>query len=87
MQSYTFHLFSVVESLEKTRELGLHYMEIYPGQKMGKGFGDAAFGYDLTTGEQNRLKGLAKEKGIKIRSFLPILHERSKYITSNILNY
>jgi sugar phosphate isomerase/epimerase len=68
MQSYTFHLFSVTESLDKSRELGLHYIEIYPGQRMGEGFGDAVFGYNLTTGDQNRLKGLAKEKGIKIIS-------------------
>jgi len=87
MQSYIFHLFSVTESLDKSRELGLHYIEICPGQRMGEGFVDAVFGYNLTTEEQNRLKGLAKEKGTKIRSFLPILHERSKYITSNRLNY
>ena len=68
MQSYTFHLFSVVESLDKTKELGLHYIEIYPGQKMGEGFGDAVFGYDLTPEQQNQLKELAKSKNIKIVS-------------------
>ena len=68
MQSYTFHLFSVVESLEKTREAGLHYIEIYPGQKMGDGFGDALFGYDLTTEQQKQLKKLAASKGVKIVS-------------------
>jgi len=39
MQSYTFHLFSAVEALDKTQQLGLKYIEIYPGQKMGEGFG------------------------------------------------
>ena len=68
MQSYTFHLFSVVESLDKTKELGLHYIEIYPGQKMGEGFGDAVFGYDLTSEQQKQLKELAKSKDIKIVS-------------------
>ena len=68
MQSYTFYLFTVMESLDKTKELGLHYIEIYPGQKMGEGFGDAVFGYNLTNEQQNRLKGLAKEKGVKIIS-------------------
>lgn len=68
MQSYTFHLFSVVESLDKTKELGLHYIEIYPGQKMGEGFGDAIFGYDLTSEQQKQLKELAKSKDIKIVS-------------------
>ena len=68
MQSYTFHLFSVVESLEKTQELGMHYIEIYPGQRMGEGFGDATFGYELTEEQQNRIKEIAKSKDIKIIS-------------------
>jgi len=68
MQSYTFHLFSVVESLEKTRELGLHYIEIYPGQKMGEGFGDAVFGYGLTTEQQEQLRELAASREVKIVS-------------------
>lgn len=68
MQSYTFHLFSAVEALEKTQQLGLKYIEIYPGQKMGEGFGDAVFGYDLTQEQQKQLKDLAKSKNIKIVS-------------------
>lgn len=68
MQSYTFHLFSAVEALDKTQQLGLKYIEIYPGQKMGEGFGEAVFGYDLTPEQQKQLKELAKSKGIKIVS-------------------
>ena len=68
MQSYTFHLFSVVEALEKTQELGMHYIEIYPGQKLGEGFGDATFGYNLTSEHQNKIKEIAKSKDIKIVS-------------------
>lgn len=68
MQSYTFHLFSVVEALEKTQELGLHYIEIYPGQKMGEGFGDAKFGYTLTAEQQDKIKEIAKSKDVKIIS-------------------
>ncbi len=68
MQSYTFHLFSVVESLDKTKDLGLNYIEIYPGQKMGEGFGNSVFGYNLTKAEQEQLKKLAKSKNIKIVS-------------------
>lgn len=68
MQSYTFHLFSVVEALDKTQQLGLKYIEIYPGQKMGDDFGDAVFGYDLNKENQQKLKSLAASKGIKIVS-------------------
>ena len=51
MQSYTFHLFSVMESLDKTQNLGIRFIEIYPGQKLGNGFGDDVFGYQLNDGQ------------------------------------
>ena len=35
MQSYSFHLFPLTEALDKTQELGLKYIEIYPGHKLG----------------------------------------------------
>ena len=68
MQSYTFHLFTVAESLDKTEELGIHFIEIYPGQKMGEGFGDLVFGYDLSEKDQERLRVLAASKRVKIIS-------------------
>ena len=68
MQSYTFHLFSVVEALDKTAQLGLQYIEIFPGQRMGGDFGDALFGYHLNEDDQTRLKEIAASKGITIVS-------------------
>ena len=68
MQSYTLHRFTAVEALEKTQQLGLHYIEIYPGQKMGGDFGEALFGYTLSEEDQERLKSLAASKEIKIVS-------------------
>lgn len=68
MQSYTFHLFTVPEALDKTAELGLKYIEIYPGQRMGPEFNDAVFGYNLTLDQQDQLKELAASKNIKIIS-------------------
>ena len=68
MQSYTLHRFTAVEALEKTQQLGLHYIEIYPGQKMGGDFGEALFGYTLSEEDQERLKSLAASKEIRIVS-------------------
>jgi sugar phosphate isomerase/epimerase len=68
IQSYTFHLFTVTESLDKTEELGIRFIEIYPGQRMGDGFGEAVFGYDLSMKDQERLGVLAASKGVKIIS-------------------
>ena len=36
MQTYTFRKFTFAEALEKTRELGIHYVEAYPGQRLSK---------------------------------------------------
>lgn len=68
MQSYTFHPFTVAESLDKTEELGIRFIEIYPGQKMGEGFGDLVFGYDLSMRDQERLRVLAASNRVKIIS-------------------
>ena len=68
IQSYTFHLFTVEEALDKTEELGIGFIEIYPGQKMGRSFGDIILGYDLSMKDQERLGILAASKGVKIIS-------------------
>lgn len=68
IQSYTFHLFSVIEALDKTQELGVRFIEIYPGQRMGEGFGEAVFGYQLSEDQQKKLKEAAAARGITIVS-------------------
>ena len=68
MQSYTFHLFSVMESLDKTKELGLKFIEIYPGQKLGAELGEGTFGYQLSNEQRNKIKQAASERNIKIIS-------------------
>ena len=35
IQSYTFHKFSLMEALDKTQTLGVKYIEVYPGHKLG----------------------------------------------------
>ncbi|MDR2917957.1 MAG: sugar phosphate isomerase/epimerase [Tannerella sp.] len=66
MQSYSFHRFSLVEALDKTQELGLKYIEVYPGHKLGGKWGDQMFGFDLDDQTRKELKELATSKGIKI---------------------
>lgn len=68
MQSYTFHLYTVMESLDKTRELGIRFIEIYPGQKLGNGFGEETFGYGLDEDRIKKLKDAASSRNIKIVS-------------------
>ncbi|NLI99959.1 MAG: sugar phosphate isomerase/epimerase [Bacteroidales bacterium] len=68
VQSYTFHLFTAIEALDKTAELGVKFIEIYPGQRMGEGFNDAVFGYQLNEEQRETLKKEAQARDVKIIS-------------------
>lgn len=66
MQSYSFHKFTLTEALDKTQELGLKYIEVFPGHKLGGKWGDQVFGTQLDTKTRKEIKDLAASKGIKI---------------------
>ena len=68
MQSYSFHLFTLTEALDKTQELGVKYIEVFPGHKLGGKWGDQVFGPQLDALTRKELKSLAASKGIKIVS-------------------
>ncbi|MGV8095912.1 MAG: sugar phosphate isomerase/epimerase family protein [Mangrovibacterium sp.] len=66
VQSYTFHRFTLVEALDKTHELGIRYIEIYPGHRIGGKWGDQMFDFNIDAQTRKELKELAASKGIKI---------------------
>ncbi len=66
IQSFSFHRFTVMEALDKTQELGIKYIEIYPGHKLGGKFGDKVFDFNLDAATQQEITDLAASKGIKI---------------------
>lgn len=66
MQSYSFHLFPLVEALDKTQELGVKCIEVYPGHKLGGKWGDKVFDFNLDAETQQEVKQLAASKGITI---------------------
>ena len=62
MQSYSFHLFPLTEALDKTQELGLKYIEIYPGHKLGGKWGDKVFDLTSTRKLRKRSRNLRHPK-------------------------
>ena len=65
VQSYTFHRFSFQEAIDKTQQLGLDYIEIYYGQKLGDDIeGVMDFKMDKTT--QKKVLDYARSKGVSI---------------------
>lgn len=66
IQSFTFHKFTLMEALDKTRELGVKYIEVYPGHKLGGKFGDKLFDFNLSQEEQAEVRKAAAERGVRI---------------------
>lgn len=66
VQSYTFHKFSLMEALDKVQELGIHYIEVYPGHRLGEGFGELTFLPTLDADVQKRIKQEAKKRDISL---------------------
>ncbi|MCE2616315.1 sugar phosphate isomerase/epimerase family protein [Phocaeicola oris] len=66
IQSYTFHKFTFIEALDKTQELGIKYIEAFPGHKLGGKYGTAVFGYDMDEQTRKEIIDSAAVRGIKI---------------------
>jgi sugar phosphate isomerase/epimerase len=64
-QSYTFNKFTFVETLDKMQQLGLKYVEVYFGQKLGEGF-EGNMDFNMNPETRTKILELAKSKGITI---------------------
>src|SRR3546814_7277861 len=64
-QAYTFRLFTLEEALGTLNTLGLKYVELYPGQKIGAGLGDETTNHNASPDTIQKLKQLLKSTGIQ----------------------
>ena len=70
IQTYTFHNFTLMEALDKSKELGLHYAEAYFFQSLGQNFVDTAYlNYDISEETKQQLKKEFAERDINLHSF------------------
>lgn len=65
VQTWTFHQYSLLETIHKADSLGICYLEVYPGQRVG---GDikGSFTYSLSHTDRERIKELLRVKKIKV---------------------
>lgn len=68
VQAWTFNRFTLFEAIDKTRSLGLSYIQVYPGQKISIDI-DTGFGQDVTVEQKQAIKDKLKEAGISIYAF------------------
>ncbi|MEP6701218.1 MAG: sugar phosphate isomerase/epimerase [Bacteroidota bacterium] len=65
IQTWTFHKYSFLESVNKADSLGVKYLEVYPGQKVGGNI-TGVFSYTLDNDARDKLKQYLEYKGIKV---------------------
>lgn len=65
VQTWTFHRYTFLESLDKADSLGIRMVEVYPGQKIGAGF-TGHFTYTMDRESRDRLRQLLKGKNIRV---------------------
>ena len=68
VQTWSFNRFTLFEAIDKTRLLGLGYIQAYPGQKVSDET-TAGFGPDLPSEQREKVKAKLKDAGVKIIVF------------------
>ena len=68
-QAWTFNKFSFVEALDKTAELGLHYIEAFPGQKLSADKPREKMDPSLSAEARTEVRKRLADKDIKLVNF------------------
>jgi sugar phosphate isomerase/epimerase len=68
MQAWSFNRFTLFEAIDKTRSLGLDYIQAYPGQKVSTEI-PANFGPDLPDQQRKAVKTKLAESNIQVVAF------------------
>ncbi|MDR1718112.1 MAG: sugar phosphate isomerase/epimerase [Prevotella sp.] len=70
IQTYTFHKFTLMETLDRSKDLGLHYAEAYFFQTLGKNFTDTAYlNFDIADNVKKQLKEEFAKRDITLYAF------------------
>lgn len=68
-QAYTFRLFSFFEAVDKTSQLGLRWIEAYPGQKFSLEHPDKQFHHTMSQELRNEAKAKLLASGIQLVNY------------------
>ncbi len=70
MQTYTFRKFSFAEALEKTKALGIHYIEAYPGQRLRPDLPrEVVFSHTMSEEHKTWAKNELVRQGLKLVAY------------------
>jgi len=69
MQAYTFNRFTFYEAIDKTKALGLRYIEAYPGQQLSKEKPDVKFDHNVSAEIRVEVKKKLQAAGVKLVNY------------------
>jgi sugar phosphate isomerase/epimerase len=76
--SYCFQLFTLFEAIEKTASLGLKYIDIYTGQKLGGKFGDVTMQPGLAKEYLAALKKKLSQHGVTLGNYASMEYPKNE---------
>jgi sugar phosphate isomerase/epimerase len=66
MQGWTYRRYTFFEAVEKTKALGIQYLQAYPGQPLSPAEKNVAFSHDLTDAKIDEVKKKLAEAGLTV---------------------
>lgn len=69
MQAYSFNRFTFYEAIEKTKTLGMHFIEAYPGQQLSKEKPDWKFDHNMSSEAKQQALQKLREAGVRLVNY------------------
>jgi sugar phosphate isomerase/epimerase len=69
MQCWTFRKFPFFEALKKAKELGVEYVQAFPGQAIGPEDSGIRFDHNLSDDQIKMVKEMLKENGLRLAAY------------------
>src|SRR5512135_2362497 len=65
MQCYTYRRYTFLEAVEKTKALGLKYLQAYPGQPFSPQEKDLKVDHNMTPAQSDKVKKAVSDAGLE----------------------
>lgn len=69
MQAYSFNRFTFSEAVEKTKTLGMRYIECYPGQTLSKEKPDVKVDHNMSSEDRRTMKEMLRKAGTTLVNY------------------
>ena len=87
VQCWTFRKFSFFETLDKVKELGVFYLQPYPGQKLDSEGPVNRFDHNMSEDQIKQVKQKLKEYGIRLVSYGVVYFENNEESMRKVFDF